>query len=86
MKSLSLELKQAAFNGDLDKVRSLIESGADVNATDEHGSGTLLNFHPTVTAYLLSKGADPNIQMNENGASVVAGLSYVNQTAQTEES
>lgn len=79
MKSLSLELKQAAFNGDLDKVRSLVESGADVNATDEHGSGTLLNFHPTVTAYLLSKGADPNIQMNENGASVVAGLSYVNQ-------
>ena len=79
MNSLSLQLKQAAFNGDLDKVRSLVESGTDVNATDEHGSGTLLNFHPNVTAYLLSTGADPNTQTNENGASVVAGLSYVNQ-------
>jgi ankyrin repeat protein len=46
---------------------------------DEHGSGTLLNFHPGITAYLLSKGADPNTQTNENGVSVLAGLCFVNQ-------
>lgn len=79
MSSTSLDLKRAAFNGDLDTVRSLVESGADVNATDEHGSGTLLTFHPNVTAYLLSKGADANIQTNEYDASVLAGLCYVNE-------
>lgn len=66
--------------GDIALVRANIESGADVNATDQHGAGTLLNFHPAITAYLLSKGADPNTQTNENGASVLAGLCYVNQT------
>lgn len=79
MNSASHDLKRAAFDGDLDTVRSLVESGADVNATDQYGSGTLLNFHPHVTEYLLSKGADPNTQRNENGASVLAGLCYVNQ-------
>lgn len=62
-------------------MRSLVESGADVNATDQYGAGTLLNFHPHVTAYLLSQGADPNSQTNEFGASVLAGLCYVNQVA-----
>src|SRR5262245_55205925 len=76
--SLSLDLKRAAADGDLDKVRALIDAGADVNAADEHGS-VLLSFHPEVVAYLLSKGADPNTQTNENGASVLAGLAYVNQ-------
>ena len=79
MKSMSLDLKRAAFSGDLDTVRTLVESGADVNATDEHGAGTLLTFHPSIITYLLSKGADPHIQTNEYGASVLAGLAYVNQ-------
>lgn len=75
----SRELMEAVSVGDLDWVRSLVESGADVNAADEHRSGTLLNFHPGITAYLLSKGANPNTQTNENGASVLAGLCFVNQ-------
>ncbi len=79
MASTSLDLKWAAFEGDLDQVRSLIESGADPNAADENGSGTLLNFHPSVIAFLLENGADPDTQTNENGASVLAGLCYVNQ-------
>ena len=74
------DLMLAAVEGDLDRVRVLVEAGADVNAADEHGAGTLLNFHPAVTAFLLSQGADPNLQTNENGASVLAGLCYVNQT------
>lgn len=79
MESTSLQLKQASFAGDLHAVRRLVESGANPNATDEHGSGTLLTFHPQIIEYLLSHGADPNLQTNENGASVLAGLAYVNQ-------
>jgi ankyrin repeat protein len=79
MSNPSLELKRAAEEGHLERVRSLVAAGADVNATDEHGSGTLLTFQPEVMAYLLAQGADPNRQNNENGASVLAGLAYVNQ-------
>jgi ankyrin repeat protein len=79
MNSLSLDLKRAASAGDLASVRSLVAAGADVNATDSHGSGTLLAFHPEIIAYLLLQGADPNAQTNENGASVLAGLAYVGQ-------
>src|SRR5689334_23615367 len=75
----SPELKRAAAAGDLSEVRRLLDAGADPNSTDEHGSGTLLTFHPAMIEYLLSRGANPGIQTNENGASVLAGLSYVNQ-------
>src|SRR5215204_5348960 len=67
----SLELKQAPTSGDLARVRAVVEAGADVNATDEYGSGTLLTFHPAVMEYLLSKGADPNRQTNESGDPVL---------------
>ena len=70
---------RATSLGDLDRVRALVEAGADVNATDEHGSGTLLNFDPAITAYLLSKGANPSTQTNENGVAVLAGLCFVNE-------
>jgi uncharacterized protein len=80
MTPMSEGLMRAVWAGDIELVRSLVEAGADVNATDEYSSGTLLNFDPSITAYLLSKGADPNTQTNENGASVLAGLCYVNQT------
>ena len=80
MAAMSEDLLRAIRGGNIKLVQSLIEAGADVNAADEYGSGTLLNFDPGITAYLLSKGADPNAQTNENGASVLAGLCYVNQT------
>ena len=79
MNSDALKLKHACFEGDLDAVRRLLDCGVDPNSTDEHGSGTLLTFHPTIIEYLLSQGADPNTQTNENGASVLAGLAYVNE-------
>ena len=78
MEPRSLELKQAASSGDLIRVRALVEAGADINATDEHGSGTLLTFHPAVMEYLLWKGADPNRQTNESGDPILCGVAYFN--------
>jgi ankyrin repeat protein len=75
----SIELKQAAAKGDLAEVKRLVELGADVNSSDEWGSGTLLTFEPEIIKYLLANGADPNQQTNENGASVLAGICYVNE-------
>jgi hypothetical protein len=80
MAAMSPDFRAAVWAGDVDAVRALVEAGADVNAADDCGAGTLLCFHPAVTAYLLSRGADPNRQTNEYGASVLAGLCYVNQT------
>jgi ankyrin repeat protein len=75
----SLELKQAAERGDFAEVRRLVQNGADVNSSDEWGSGTLLSFQPEIIEYLLEHGADPNQQTNENGAAVLAGICFVNQ-------
>jgi cytohesin len=75
----SPELVQASQQGDLAAVRRLVESGADVNSIGDHGMGPLLTFTPSIVEYLLSKGADPNTQPNENGAAVLAGLCYCNE-------
>lgn len=79
MDATALNLKNACENGDLAEVERLLDAGADPNSADDHGSGTLLCFHPDVIACLLSRGADPNLQTNESGSSVLAGLAYVNQ-------
>ena len=73
----SPELVRASLKGDLATVRKLVENGADINSEDEHGTGPLLTFTPSVTQYLLSQGADPNRQTNENGAPVLAGVAYM---------
>ena len=72
------QLWNAAHAGDLETVKQLIESGADPNAVDANGSGTLLNFHPEVTRYLLEKGANPDIQRNENILPVLVGIAGFN--------
>ena len=79
MDSTSRELKRACCAGDLNEVRRLLDSGADPNSCDDHGSGTLLTFHVPILECLLSHGANPNLQTNENGSSVLAGLAYINQ-------
>lgn len=70
------ELVNAAHAGDLAMVKQLIEMGADVNSCDANGMGTLLTFHPAVTEYLLSQGADPDLQRNENISPVLIGILY----------
>jgi cytohesin len=74
----SPELVRASQQGDLKAVRELVESGADVNSVGDHGMGPLLTFMPSVVEYLLSKGADPNRQTNENGDPVLLGIAYFN--------
>src|SRR5687768_1057219 len=78
MPTNSPELVQASLRGDLTAVRRLVEAGADVNSTDEHGIGPLLSFTPAVVEYLMSAGADPNRQTNEGGDPVIVGIAYVN--------
>lgn len=72
------KLVQASYTGDLSHVRQLIESGVDVNSTDDNGMGPLLTYHSGIIEYLLSRGADPNRQKNENGTAVLAGLAFAN--------
>jgi ankyrin repeat protein len=40
--------------------------------------GPLLTFTPSVTEYLLSKGADPNRKKNESSAPVLIDVAYMN--------
>ncbi len=72
------DLVWAAHAGDLEKVKQLIESGADPNSRETGGMGVLLNFHPHVTKYLLEQGANPDLQSNENILPVLVGVSGFN--------
>ena len=62
--SVSYDWYEAANYGDLDKVKSLLEKGADVNAADERGVTALMNAayygHLDIIKLLLEKGADVN--------------------------
>lgn len=60
-------LTDAAFNGDLDTVRSLIEAGADVNAVGRVWNplqAAIENDQIEVVRYLLSVGANPDFRYN----------------------
>jgi ankyrin repeat protein len=55
----------AARQDALESARALVESGADLNATDPDGTSALvmaiLNLHYDVAGLLADKGADPNV-------------------------
>lgn len=59
-------LLQAAKIGDIDRVRSLISSGVDVNITDQKGNTPLLlalqGGYRDVAILLVAKGADVNVK------------------------
>ena len=70
------EFIKACHAGDLETAERLLPL-ADINGSNDHGQGALLTFDSDLTRFLLSHGADPNSQFNENGSSVLAGLCYV---------
>jgi ankyrin repeat protein len=62
-------LQKAAFEGNIDKVKEMVESGTDVNTKDEQGwtaaYWALSTGQKDVFEYLLNKGADINIKAND---------------------
>ncbi|BAO99459.1 ankyrin repeat domain-containing protein [Wolbachia endosymbiont of Cimex lectularius] len=67
MSNLNTELLNAAKNGDIEKVKSLISEGADVNVVDKNGDTPLIwaatNGHKeTVETLLKVKGIDVNVK------------------------
>ena len=69
------ELMMAAMNGDADAVASLINSGADVNATDAGNSTALMwsapNGNADIARILIANGADITARDNGNGTALM---------------
>ncbi|KAM9745926.1 ankyrin repeat domain-containing protein 40 [Menidia menidia] len=65
-KELQERLREASAIGDIDEVRSLVESGVNVNSQNEINGWTCLHWackrnHKQIVSYLLSCGADKEI-------------------------
>lgn len=64
-----LPLHQAAAEGDIEKIKSLISGGADVNAKDDNGETPLHNAvilaNKDVIELLIANGADVNAKDNQ---------------------
>lgn len=65
-------LHEAARNGKLDDVRTLLSDGADINAKDAAGDTPLYLAadagHAPVVRLLLAHGADPNLKVERGGS------------------
>ena len=63
---MTTELHRAAYEGDLAKVKQLVERGEDLNARDKHGNtalGLAIHFmRKDVVHYLLEKTTDPTLK------------------------
>ncbi|KAM9785014.1 ankyrin repeat domain-containing protein 40 [Syngnathus typhle] len=65
-KELQERLREASAIGDIDEVRTLVESGVNVNSQNEINGWTCLHWackrnHKQIVSYLLSSGADKDI-------------------------
>ncbi len=68
--SLDLQLVIASSKGDLEKVKSLLKQGADINTVYEIGNTVLMNTismnQLEVAKFLINEGADLSIKNNHN--------------------
>jgi uncharacterized protein len=70
------ELSSKAGVGDIDAVKALVESGANINVQDEsYGFTPLMSAcehnYIDMVRYLLSKGADPNIRAKDGSTALI---------------
>ncbi|KAJ8251149.1 hypothetical protein GJAV_G00217840 [Gymnothorax javanicus] len=70
-KELQERLREASAIGDIDEVRTLVESGVNVNSQNEINGWTCLHWackrnHKHIVAYLLNSGADKDILTSKN--------------------
>jgi ankyrin repeat protein len=77
------DLRRAAQSGNTAEVRSLLDAGAEVNATDDDGFTALLLAstwgHPEVVHLLIKAGADVNAQ-DKDGATELMHASQAGHT------
>ncbi|HMA10474.1 MAG TPA: ankyrin repeat domain-containing protein [Steroidobacteraceae bacterium] len=80
-------LHWAVYNGDAEQVRSLIKSGADVNARNDYGSTPLTEAAETgnvqIIGQLLKAGADPE-SSNDDGQTALMILARTSNIAAAE--
>ena len=79
VKRNSLEMVEAAFDGEIDVVKEWIEKGYDIESVDGHDNTSLgeaaAQNQDEIVKYLLELGADPNAQ-NDQGRSPLFRASF----------
>jgi len=73
------DLLKAAMFDDMEAVKAFIESGADINQTNDYGQTALIlacNYdYEDLAEYLIAQGADPNVQGQDGGSALMAAAS-----------
>lgn len=72
-------MMRAALDGDTERVKELINQGADINQRDDNGRTALMfavvNRHYETMKVLLEHGADVNARSNEGGTALMGAAS-----------
>jgi len=74
-KALGEKLLSAAKHGDIDTVKTLLKSGADVNVKNKDGRTALMEAafsgHTEIVKLLIAKGADMNAKNKDGGTALI---------------
>ena len=75
---MDIKWKEATSRGDLEKVRSLLENGADINSKDGHGQTALMNAahagQVELVRLLIETGADLDTTAKYNLSALMLAL------------